>query len=215
MSGRLGPLTVVFLLGIPARAWAGMPTITLDEVVTARLQTISFFLGLILVVTLVIQRGWNLYQRDQQWLPRLSYKGALGFVIVWALLLQLVLSMIGGARELMTPGAWVKVGATYALAETSRVARVQHVERLRRSLWEYAQGHDGRLPPHEFGPEIPETAWTAPAGDRFVYFGGARVGERGRLVLHEPPSVGRIRLVLYADGEVREVDARALGPAPR
>ncbi len=37
-------------------------------------------------------------------------------MIIWGLLFVLVLTMISGARELMTPGAWEKEGFTYVLA---------------------------------------------------------------------------------------------------
>ena len=92
-----------------------MPMYSLTDVATLRLEAISIFLVLILAVTWVVQRLWNFYQRDVPSLPRLSFRGALGFVVVWGLLLQLVLAMIAGARELMTPGAWVKDGAVYRL----------------------------------------------------------------------------------------------------
>ena len=36
-------------------------------------------------------------------------------VVLWGLLFMLVLTMISGARELLTPGAWEKKGATYQL----------------------------------------------------------------------------------------------------
>jgi len=51
------------------------------------------------------------------WLPRLSFGRALAGVILWGLLFFIVLTMISGARELMTPGAWKKDGATYKLAD--------------------------------------------------------------------------------------------------
>ncbi len=38
-------------------------------------------------------------------------------VVLWGLLFTVVLAMISGARELMTPGAWEKQGATYRLKE--------------------------------------------------------------------------------------------------
>lgn len=40
----------------------------------------------------------------------------MGLVVLWGLLFIVVLAMISGARELMTPGAWEKQGATYRLA---------------------------------------------------------------------------------------------------
>ena len=37
--------------------------------------------------------------------------------VVWGSLFVLVLTMISGARELMTPGAWKKDGITYVLED--------------------------------------------------------------------------------------------------
>jgi hypothetical protein len=38
-------------------------------------------------------------------------------VTLWGLLFLLILTMISGARELMTPGAWEKHGSTYRLKD--------------------------------------------------------------------------------------------------
>ena len=50
-------------------------------------------------------------------LPRLSYSKALAMVVLWGLLFVVVLTMISGARELMTPGAWKKNGITYSVVD--------------------------------------------------------------------------------------------------
>src|SRR5262249_34834561 len=97
-------------------------------------------------------------------LPRLGYGKALGVVTLWGLLFVLILTMISGARELMTPGAWKKVGYTYRLAEEKPAAaerpheaeRRQAMERLRIALWTYARGHEGRFPPADVREAIPE-----------------------------------------------------------
>lgn len=219
MTTRLASIAGVLALALtPAPAWAGMPMFHLTDIASMRLQAISFFLVLLLGVTVVIQKCWNLYQRDQTWLPRLSFRGALGFVVVWGLLFQLVLSMIAGARELMTPGAWVRVGTTYKLKDTPersaearlQTARRRDLEALRTALWKYAESHDGQLPPHDFVPELPEAVWMTldASGARFVYLGG-RLDE-DRIVAYEPPVFGRTRLALYANGTIRAVDAREL-----
>jgi hypothetical protein len=121
--------------------------------------------------------------------------------------------MIAGARELMTPGAWVRVGTTYQLSATGgsdsqlRAARRRALEALREQLWAYARTHDDTLPPHEFVPEIPEEAWKTldPTGARFVYFGGYRLGDPG-VVAVEPRGMGSPRLALMANGVVTDVD---------
>jgi hypothetical protein len=41
-------------------------------------------------------------------------------VTLWGLLFLLILTMISGARELMTPGAWEKHGSTYELKDAPK-----------------------------------------------------------------------------------------------
>src|SRR6185369_13567149 len=96
-------------------AHAGMPSFTLTDVAKLRLQSISFFLLGLLLSAFVIQRLWNYLQKDFSRLPRLTYPKALTVVILWGLLFVVVLTMISGARELLTPGAWKKEGFTYKL----------------------------------------------------------------------------------------------------
>src|SRR5687767_12311333 len=106
---RPGFLVIGCLLCWPAAAQAGMPSATtmLSELARLRLQSISFFLAGFLLSSLLIQIIWNYLRRDVSFLPGLSYPRALGLVGLWGLLFILVLTMISGARELMTPGAWV------------------------------------------------------------------------------------------------------------
>ena len=55
-------------------------------------------------------------------LPRLTYGKSIAIVALWGLLFILVLTMISGARELMTPGAWEQHGATFRLKNTTQPA---------------------------------------------------------------------------------------------
>ena len=106
----------VAILLVPGSAHAGMPSpITLTEIGRMRVEAISFFLALLLVSGFVIRLIWNNLRKSFTRLPYLSYGKALGLVILWGLLCVVVLTMISGARELMTPGAWEKQGATYRL----------------------------------------------------------------------------------------------------
>ncbi|HEX8823360.1 MAG TPA: hypothetical protein VF794_25765 [Archangium sp.] len=81
-------------------------------------------------------------------------------MFLWGLGFQLVLSMIAGGRELMTPGAWEKTGATHRLKQTELPpekelllqARRQRLEELRVALWAYAAEHGQALPPSDFAP---------------------------------------------------------------
>ena len=67
----------------PGTALAGMPVYFLTDVARLRLETISLFLLVVLVVGLAVQRIWNRLGLDFERLPRLSYRGALAFVVLW------------------------------------------------------------------------------------------------------------------------------------
>jgi uncharacterized membrane protein len=96
---------------------AGMPSISLTDIARMRLENLSFFLAGFLLSAWFLKLLWNYVARDFTALPRLSYRRALAVAALWGLLFILVLTMISGARELMTPGAWEKTGATYKLAD--------------------------------------------------------------------------------------------------
>src|SRR5207244_6685457 len=88
-----------------------------SDAARVRLDAISFFLVGFLFTALGVKIVWNALRREFTSLPRLTYLRALGVVTLWGLLFVLVLTMISGARELMTPGAWNKKGLTYELAK--------------------------------------------------------------------------------------------------
>lgn len=109
------------------RLLGGMPSIlptdyeftpALTELTLARLQAISFFLMAFFVSSLIIQGLWNHLASGVPRMPRLSYGRALCLVLLCGMLFAIVLTMISGARELMTPGAWEKEGWTYRLPES-------------------------------------------------------------------------------------------------
>jgi hypothetical protein len=82
-----------------------------------RFQTISFFLLVFALCSATVMFLWNYLQRDFQRLPRLTFGSAAAGVFLWGLLFVIVLTMISGARELMTPRAWEQRGYTYQIAE--------------------------------------------------------------------------------------------------
>lgn len=104
---------MLFVLLFPVTANAGMPTITLTDVAKFHLDSISFFLMLILLATWGVKLLWNYLRCDFEKMPYLTYKMALVLVFSLSLLFNLLLLMIAGARELMTPDAWVKQGVIY------------------------------------------------------------------------------------------------------
>ena len=154
-------LTVVVWLGCSRPAFAGMPVLLLSDLARMRLQVISFFLLVLLLSAKVVQRIWNALRNDFPKLPLLTYGKSLGLVTLWGLLFLLVLTMISGARELMTPGAWKKQGITYALANdlenldspSARPAeREEYPDDRRESIgldataWSDSASHCGRTP---------------------------------------------------------------------
>ncbi len=128
-------LTIGLLLvpiGLGSQAQAGMPALlpsswTVDTeweeqhppgenlAVHSQVQTLSFFVVAFLVGTKCLQWIWNAARKDFPFLPQLGYGRALSLTLLWGCLFVVVLTMISGARELMTPGAWRKSGWTYQL----------------------------------------------------------------------------------------------------
>ena len=96
-------------------AHAGMPAFTLSDLASARLSAISFFLVLTMLVALGVKMLWNSMRRDFPRLPRLDFKKALVLVVLLGLLFDIVLLMIAGTREIMTPEAWERGETTYKL----------------------------------------------------------------------------------------------------
>jgi hypothetical protein len=219
-------LGLFLLISSPAVAQAGMPSLTLTDVARMRVQTISFFLVGLLVTAASIQLIWNYLRRDFTILPRLTYKKALGLVSLWGLLFVLVLTMISGARELMTPGAWEKHGATYRLADRSTPGqnekeksfekeRKSKLEQLKQALWKYADSHSGRFPDVRTVAAIAPEKWQAPhpSGMRYLYVPGLVVGKDATPLAYEPEVFGTIRLVLLSSGEIRWMDSAELSNA--
>jgi hypothetical protein len=216
-------LPFVLLLLTPAVALAGMPSFMLTEVASQRFQAISFFLLVFLAVTFAVRALWNRLRRDVPRLPRLGFGAALALVFLWGLGFQLVLSMIAGGRELMTPGAWRKTGTTYTLKETEPPsekelvleARRQRLEELRVALWTYAAEHGKEFPSSDFAPGIPEERWRVlgSSGMHFIYVSGQKADAPAAPLAYEPGLFGRERWVLFTDGDIRQLPLETLHAA--
>jgi hypothetical protein len=120
----LATIAGLLLAAMPRQARAGMPRIlaediprylSLTEMSRSRIEAISFFVFVSVLCGAAIHFGWNSLQKDFPRLPRLSFVKSMGLLALWGLLFVLVLTMISGARELMTPGAWESNGSTYQL----------------------------------------------------------------------------------------------------
>ena len=225
-------LGCAWLLARPSGVLAGMASplpsdpelvARLNESVLFRLQAISFFLLVLLVCTTLVRWLWNALGRDIPALPRLSFGKALAGVLLWGLLAIIVLAMISGARELMTPGAWKKQGYTYRLDEQPsrepepgpETIRRQHLERLRTALWQFAATHNGRFPASEEVSAIPRELWEIPesGGLRYQYVPGLSAGLSPTPFVVGPEWEPGQRLVLRINGDILSVPSRDL-PIP-
>lgn len=211
-------LILAFVAGTPGIVLAGMPSITLTDVARLRLETLSFFLVVFLVCSKVVQWLWNGLARDFPRLPRLGYWRSVGVVSLWGLLFLVVLTMISGARELLTPGAWEKVGLTYKLADKpdanaytppTEATRREKLERLREAFWAYARSHDGKLPAGPTDPDIAAEYWQTPdpSGVAYCYTAGLMPHQGSRPLAWEPRVFGDRQFVLFTSGEVRQMAA--------
>jgi hypothetical protein len=202
-----------------------MPSITLTDAASMRLQSISFFLVVFLLSALVLRWMWNSLATDFPRLPRLSYPKAVELIGLWGLLFLLVLTMISGARELMTPGAWKKDGLTYTLGDPkspeepaalpvpSEEARRNKLKSLFTALAGYAVSHEGRYPP-ENDAAIANHLWQTPHPShmRYVYAPGRTTHDPGRVLACEPELFGPWRLVLFTNGDIRRMTSEQLAP---
>lgn len=200
-------------------ASAGMASFELKDIVFARLESISFFALIFLAFTLVLKLAWNYLQRDFINLPRLSFFAALAITLATGLFFAVVLTMISGARELMTPGAWNHVGNFYELKSPKQdpdqwldSARIKALERLRAELWKYSESHLGYLPTSRFVGSISDQAWQgiAPDSSHYCYWGGLKAGEGSSIVAYEGNVYGPERYVLRANGTVSLMKAEEL-----
>jgi hypothetical protein len=115
---KIGVISLAAIVMLPRVALAGMPSPELTDIARLRFETLSFFLMVLLASAGLIQLIWNRALRPTlPRLPKLNYWRALGLVVLWGLLFVIVLTMVAGARELMTPGAWEHNGATYRLKD--------------------------------------------------------------------------------------------------
>jgi len=210
---------VVFGLLWVGRAEAGMPSLELRDVVALRLQSISFFAVVFLAFTWIFKRSWNYLGRDFPQLPRITFRVALGVTMVCGLFFGVVLTMISGARELMTPGAWARVGGLYELRDPKRdpetwldSARTKALEKLRSELWKHAQAHGGFLPTSRLGLTASESVWQgiAPVDSSFGYFGGLKADQGKWIVAYETDVYGPERYVLRSNGEITKTKAESL-----
>lgn len=194
---------VVAATTLPANA--GMTVYGLRDIYRLRLEEVSFFVALFLACALGLKLLWNYAFKGFTSIPRLKYLQALSASLIFGLVMLLVLTMISGIREVLTPGAWRKQGTSYRLNDPSQEpVRKRSLEHLRGALLDYARTHGGQFPQHDFVPEIPEKIWESPdpSGSRYIYSGGLSTNEVNALLAIEPASFGERRFVLKASGAI-------------
>ena len=189
--------------------FAGMPSVRLGYMTSLRIEAISFFLFIFFISTWIFKYLWNGVFVEMANLPKITYMRALGIMILWGMLFNLVLTMISGARELMTPGAWEPKGITYKLknSDSNKASvedRLTHIQQLSTTLVDYANKHNNMFPLNNFDSDIPQQLWKLPQSEaRYKYISGIYFDKTKKLILlYEPEFVGKKRYVMFGSGEV-------------
>ena len=185
---------------------AGMPGIDLTDAAAVRLDAVSFFLAGFLLCAWLGQGCWALLRKDFPNLPRPTYGRAVAATAAWAAAFGLVLTMISGARELMTPGAWERAGWTYEL--TDEDAPTPADARARRAGGLAAVYGAWR----ESGDDLPAGLLTLPGRAPRTYrlVPGRTPADAGAVLAYEPDAFaaadgGADPLVLFVGGDVHQL----------
>jgi hypothetical protein len=217
-------MTAGIMLLAPAAAQSGMPSVSITDWAALRFGTLSFFLVVLLVAAAVVRWLWNILAADFPKLPRLTYKRSLAGVVLVGLALAVVLTMIAGSRELLTPGAWEKDGRLYKIASPKEpptedpakqplsADRKKQLARLNAALTEYAAQHEGKFPDKEAAKEIDPTFWEVPgtSGMRYSYASGLTATDADEILAYEPEFSDGERFVLTAGGNISSMKTENL-----
>jgi hypothetical protein len=202
---------------VAKNADAGMPSaqLILTELGKRRMEELSFFLVGFLLVAAVVRWLWNYVQAGVPNWPRLTYPRTVAFLLVWGLAMTVVLTLISGARELMTPAAWEPNGITHRLSsrEDSKAATTDIPQRhakldvLRKALWKYSETHDGRFPVGDRVASIPEETWLVQSNGvlRYVYVPGLSTEASEAILVYEPEIYEGGQLVLLTSGRIAKL----------
>lgn len=177
----------------------------IDTSIEARLQVISIFLVTLVAMSFVFKVGWNYLGRDFERLPKLTFGKSLFGVLLWGVLFVIVLTMISGARELMTPGAWKKNGLTYSLDESFEIARRQQLERLGSQLQALALQNEGSYPAKE---KVEDAAlWEIPGaqGMHYLYYPGDKSDPATSVLVCENNFHGDQPFALMRNGTIKRL----------
>jgi hypothetical protein len=211
------------LLVLPSAAMAGMPsvTITFSDWGAMRIQTLSFFILILLIAAAVARWLWNSLAADFPTMPRLTYLKSLAGVVLFGLILAVVLTMIAGSRELLTPGAWEKDGRLYKVAssngkpaESPEISPVptesrEQLDQMFAALSDYAAKHEGKFPEKDTIIKMDQALWETPGanGLKYLYVSGLSSTDSDKILVYEPEFSSNSRLVLMTDGKVRSMNS--------
>jgi hypothetical protein len=196
----------------PDKAFAGMPSPVLSDWAQVRIETLSFFVVVLLISAAVVRWLWNALAKDFPKMPRLGYRKSLAAVVLCGMLLAVVLTMIAGARELLTHGAWQKQGVLYKVPSSPAAPvedgqlgrRKEHLQSLKTALWQYADTHEGRFPDEKDATAVAAALWEVPGGTgaRYLYVPYLERHESPRVLVYEPELSDVDRLVLRTNGDI-------------
>ena len=207
------------LVGLAKPLLAGMPSpeLVFSELGRRRWEELSFFMFGFLLMAAVVRWLWNFLRHDFPTLPLLSYRRSLSLMLLWGLLMTVVLALISGARELMTPGAWSPNGVTYKLTHdssrttgekladvTTDQSRRLRLENLRFALWQFASLHSGHFTTTGEQDQIGGELWFAEpeSRTRFIYVPEEVQQKLNGVLVYEPEIFEDRPYVLKTNGEI-------------
>lgn len=202
---RLLGLSALVIFATVHPAYAGMTVYGLSDIYRLRFEEISFLIILLLGCALILKLLWNFAFKGFTTVPRIKYFQALALSILFGLVMLLILTMISGIREVLTPAAWRHQGTSYKLnAPAQEPTRRRSLEHLRSGLMSYAQSHDGKFPETDFSDEINEKLWESPDenGSHYIYRGGLTTADTNAVLAVEPVMFGEKRLALFVSGKI-------------
>ncbi len=190
--------------------------ISLTDVTRIHIEGVSFFLLILLLSALGVQGIWNAVAADfPTWSP-LSYKYAVGIIVIWGTICAPIYATITAVKEWKpTPGFQKpeddrseRTADLLAPATSPEVVRRARLDRLSTSLFDYAEEHAGDFPRDDSDLAIPDEAWELPdiSRMRYLYVPGRKLGAYRSILAYEPGLYGKSRYVLFAGGRVRFMD---------
>ncbi len=200
---------------------AGMPSpeLILTELGKRRMEELSFFFVVFLLTAAVVRWLWNYVQVEIPTLPRLTFRRTIAILLLWGMAMTVVLSLISGARELMTPAAWEPNGITHQLKkqpsdEQPQDERRARLERLRTLLWQHAATHDGQFPSKSASESSADDVWMAqPQGRlKFIYIAGLSAKSEEAILVYEPEIYDDGQYVLMTSGRIAKLSDISVMP---